>query len=155
CSKKVYPSSPKDENDRFRRISSMLSIDGAIMELRHLRYFTGLAGSLNFTRAAERLHVTQSTLSHQIRQLEDEIGQRKIDRHGKLVMLTETGQSFLAYASQSLTVIDQGLSELKLATLPLTGIVSNVTTYTLNMDKLTDCIELFVKDNPTVRVVME
>ena len=40
------------------------------MELRHLRYFVALAECLNFTRAAERVHVTQSTLSHQIRQLE-------------------------------------------------------------------------------------
>ena len=44
------------------------------MELRHLRYFVALADTLSFTRAAERVHVTQSTLSHQIRQLEDEIG---------------------------------------------------------------------------------
>ena len=39
------------------------------MELRHLRYFVALADTLSFTRAAERVHVTQSTLSHQIRQL--------------------------------------------------------------------------------------
>ena len=44
------------------------------MELRHLRYFVSLAECLSFTRAAERVHVTQSTLSHQIKQLEDELG---------------------------------------------------------------------------------
>ncbi len=62
------------------------------MELRHLRYFIALAGSLNFTRAAERVHVTQSTLSHQIRQLEDEAGQRLFDRIGKRVVMTEAGR---------------------------------------------------------------
>ena len=42
------------------------------MELRHLRYFVALAEYLSFTKAADRVHVTQSTLSHQIRQLEEE-----------------------------------------------------------------------------------
>ena len=56
---------------------------GVSMELRHLRYFVALAECLSFTRAADRVHVTQSTLSHQIRQLEDEIGQRLFERIGK------------------------------------------------------------------------
>ena len=59
------------------------------MELRHLRYFVAVAESLSFTRAAERVHVTQSTLSHQIRQLEDEVGQVLFDRLGKKVFMTE------------------------------------------------------------------
>jgi LysR family cyn operon transcriptional activator len=71
------------------------------MELRHLRYFVALAECLSFTRAAERVHVTQSTLSHQIRQLEDELGQPLFDRIGKRVMLTEAGETYLGYASRA------------------------------------------------------
>ena len=56
------------------------------MELRHLRYFVALAECLSFTRAAERVHVTQSTLSHQIAQLEEELGQPLFDRIGKKVV---------------------------------------------------------------------
>ena len=67
------------------------------MELRHLRYFVALAECLSFTRAAERVHVTQSTLSHQIRQLEDELGQPLFDRIGKKVVTTEAGELFLGY----------------------------------------------------------
>ena len=48
---------------------------GVFMEPRQLRCCVALAESLSFTRAADRAHVTQSTLSHQIRQLEDEAGQ--------------------------------------------------------------------------------
>src|SRR5690242_14796897 len=62
------------------------------MELRHLRYFDALAEALNFTRAAQRLHVTQSTLSHQIRQLEDELGHPLFDRTTKKVAMTEAGE---------------------------------------------------------------
>ena len=67
------------------------------MELRHLRYFVALAECLSFTRAAERVHVTQSTLSHQIRQLEEEVGQPLFDRIGKKVVTTEAGELFLGY----------------------------------------------------------
>ena len=70
------------------------------MELRHLRYFTTLAECLSFTRAAERVHVTQSTLSHQIKQLEDELGHELFERIGKRVVLTEAGETFLSYASR-------------------------------------------------------
>lgn len=125
------------------------------MELRHLRYFIALASSLNFTRAAERVHVTQSTLSHQIRQLEEEIGQHLFDRSSKRVALTDAGESFLVYAARALTVIDQGLSELKQTVAPMTGTVRIGTTHTFNLGFLPDCIALFLKHNPTVKIVIE
>jgi LysR family cyn operon transcriptional activator len=64
--------------------------------LHHLRYFTALAEELSFTRAAEKVHITQSTLSHQIKQLEAELGQELFSRIGKRIVITEAGEMLLS-----------------------------------------------------------
>lgn len=125
------------------------------MELRHLRYFVTLAECLSFTRAAERVHVTQSTLSHQIRQLEDEVGQPLFDRIGKRVVLTEAGESFLGYASKALREVDDGLSHLMRAGDELSGEVRIGATGTFNISFVPECLAMFLQRNPTVKVTVE
>jgi LysR family cyn operon transcriptional activator len=125
------------------------------MELRHLRYFIALAGSLNFTRAAERLHVTQSTLSHQIRQLEDEVGLPLFDRTGKRVALTEAGDDFLHHAVRAMQEIDLGLSALRRDTAEVTGELHIGSTHTFNLGFIPDCIANFQQKHPGVKVVVE
>lgn len=61
------------------------------MNLRHLQFFVVLAEELNFSRAAERLHVAQPALSQQIRLLEDRLGTQLIDRGSRPLRLTEAG----------------------------------------------------------------
>ena len=79
------------------------------MELRHLHYFLSIAETSSFTRAAASLHVTQPTLSHQIRQLEREIGKPLFDRMGRGVRLTEPGKVLQDYARRAIKEIQSGL----------------------------------------------
>ena len=70
------------------------------MEVRQLGYFIKAAEMLHFTEAAAASFVTQSTLSQQIKQLEEELGMLLFDRVGKHVRLTEAGNLFLIHARQ-------------------------------------------------------
>lgn len=76
------------------------------MELRHLRYFRVLAQTLNFTRAAEQLHIAQPPLSRQIRQLEETLGVELLERSRPL-RLTEAGRYFYEQSAMLLDQLEQ------------------------------------------------
>ena len=80
------------------------------MELRHLRYFIAVADELSFTRAAERLHTAQPSLSQQIRNLEDEVGTPLFERTRRKVELTEAGTVFLAEARLVVAQADRAVA---------------------------------------------
>lgn len=77
------------------------------MELRQLRYFEVLGKTLNFTRAAEQLHIAQPPLSRQIRQLEEELGAELIDRNARPMTLTKAGAFFLDQCTQVLGRLEE------------------------------------------------
>ncbi|MCC3434343.1 MAG: LysR family transcriptional regulator [Microcoleus sp. PH2017_15_JOR_U_A] len=79
------------------------------MELRHLRYFIAVAEELNFTRAAERLHMAQPPLSQQIQHLEAELGFQLFRRTKRTVVLTEAGQVFFEEAQKILLQVDRAI----------------------------------------------
>ncbi|MFI7694477.1 transcriptional regulator CynR [Nonomuraea sp. NPDC049655] len=74
----------------------------AALELRHVRYLLAVAEHGNFTRAAEELHISQPTLSQQIRQLERTLGVQLLDRTGRAVRLTDAGAVYTDHARRAL-----------------------------------------------------
>lgn len=73
------------------------------MELRQLEYFIAVAEERNFTRAAERVHISQSGVSAQIRQLERELGTQLFDRSARAATLTVAGKAALDHARAAVT----------------------------------------------------
>lgn len=79
------------------------------MELRRLRYFVAVAEELHFGRAAEKVNVVQSAVSHQIKLLEEELGFTLFDRTRQKVTLTPLGEAFFPEASAILLRAQQGI----------------------------------------------
>lgn len=79
------------------------------MELRYLRYFVAVAERLNFTRAAEELHVAQPAVSQQVKTLEEELGVALLIRDKRSVKLTAAGVAFLREAREILAHADKSM----------------------------------------------
>ncbi|HEY5390592.1 MAG TPA: LysR family transcriptional regulator, partial [Hanamia sp.] len=98
------------------------------MELRQLRYFTKAKELLNFTEAAAELFISQSTLSQQIKSLEDELGIPLFNRVGKHIYITEAGELFYNYAIKCVHLANDGFLLLQdLGTLQTGKLVIGVT----------------------------
>src|SRR5258708_10398177 len=80
------------------------------IELRHLRYFVAVAEEASFTSAARRVHVAQQVISSQIRQLEDFLGVRLLERTSRGVEITAAGSAFLDSARDTLATLDRGVT---------------------------------------------
>jgi DNA-binding transcriptional LysR family regulator len=80
-------------------------------ELRHLRCFLRLAEELHFSRAAERLHMAQPALSRTLRELEDAVGTRLLERSTRQVRLTAAGQLFQVECRAALGQIERAVTQ--------------------------------------------
>ncbi len=83
-----------------------------IPDLRQLRAFVAVAEDGSFTLAARRLCVTQSAVSHSLRAMEDQLGCRLLDRHGKRVAVTPEGRLLLKRGKRVLLELDQAVRDL-------------------------------------------
>jgi DNA-binding transcriptional LysR family regulator len=129
------------------------------MELRHLRYFLAVADALNFSRAAERLHLSQPPLSQQVRRLEGELGAKLFDRSKRQIKLTTAGEIFATKARAILAQCDEaaklaaraergefGHLRLGLWQLPVPPVQTRL---------IIECLRAFVKRSPDVHLTLQ
>ncbi|MEV6346775.1 LysR family transcriptional regulator [Actinoplanes sp. NPDC051851] len=89
------------------------------VELRHLRAFLAIADEGGITRAAARLHMTQPALSRTLRQLEEHLGVRLVDRSTHHLRLTEAGAAYRSRAAAAVAAVDDVLDPARAGTSPL------------------------------------
>jgi DNA-binding transcriptional LysR family regulator len=83
------------------------------LELRHLHHLIAVADEGSFTRAARRAHIVQSGISASIKELEEEVGVRLVERTTRRVALTDSGKIFLEHARATVAAIEGGIQAVR------------------------------------------
>lgn len=120
------------------------------MDTQALAAFIEVADSASFTRAAERLHLSQPAISKRLKSLEDQIGQRLFDRVGRTVLLTDAGQALLPYARRVLQTVEDGRRALSQLSHTVSGRLSIGTSHHIGLHRLPPVLKRFVTDYPDV-----
>jgi DNA-binding transcriptional LysR family regulator len=134
------------------------------MELRHLRYFVVLAEELHFSRAAQRLGISQPPLSQQIRALELSLNARLFERTNRRVELTEAGRALLVEARATLdqaeraaNIVGQAqrgeIGELKVGFAPSAPLIAPFTTTILAFRKASPGVRLVLNEQVTTEQI--
>lgn len=115
-----------------------------------LRAFVAVKETGGFTRAAERLHLTQSAISHQIRKLEAQVGRPLLHRTTRRLTVTEDGEDFLRYARQILDTLDA--MTLRFQPSPISGVVRFGVPDNFMGDRLAPLLSQFARAFPATRM---
>lgn len=124
------------------------------MDIKQLRYFTYVAETGSYTRAAEVIDVAQPVLSRQIRRLEIELGQALLIRHGRGVALTDAGQTLLKHSRLILQQLDLAYEDLNLSDGKLRGHVFLGIPPTLAKLISVDVIKAFKENLPDAKLTI-
>lgn len=124
------------------------------MEIRQLSYFVKAAELLHFTEAAAAVYITQSTLSQQIKLLEQELGLPLFDRLGKQVRLTEAGKVFLTHARRILLNVEKGKQAIADLNNLVTGELRIGVTYAFT-SLILPVLPVFTKRYPSLKINLE
>ena len=122
------------------------------MELRQLEYFVAVAAELNFSRAAQRIHVVQSALSASVGKLEKELGVELFDRSKRQIALTAPGETFLQHARGVIQTVQMAQSSVEGYRDQLAGTVTLGTLMSWGTLNLAAALEDFRRVNPLVPV---
>jgi DNA-binding transcriptional LysR family regulator len=122
------------------------------VELRHLEYFVAVAAELNFSRAAQRIHVVQSALSASVGKLEKELGVELFDRSKRQITLTAAGAAFVVHAREVLHTAHRARSSVDAFRDQLAGTVTLGTLMSWGTLNLPAALEEFRGANPMVTV---
>jgi len=120
------------------------------MELRHLKYFVAVADALNFTKAAEHLHLAQPSLTRQISNLEQEIGVRLFDRTKHRVSLTEEGRLFVVDARRILAMALESVESVRRLSRGETGQLNVGYVPNFHFDLLPETLGSFRQGSPQI-----
>ena len=121
------------------------------MELRQLRYFAKAAETLNFSHAANCLNIAQSSLSQQIKQLEDELGTQLFIRDSHSILLTEAGEVILPFALRTIHDAEACADRMRDVRKMLTGTLNIGVTHSFS-PILTESVISFIKMYPKINV---
>lgn len=123
------------------------------MENFRLKVFRTVASHLSFTRAAEKLLLTQPAVTQQIKALEDQLGVALFDRSGSHIKLTLTGQALLPYAEKLKALSDEALCAVTNAVGEPSGQLALGASQTIAQYLLPNLIAGFLQENPRVSIV--
>jgi DNA-binding transcriptional LysR family regulator len=126
-----------------------------MVELRHLRYFIAVAEELNFSRAAERMHMAQPPLSAAIRQLERDLGVDLFVRTTREVKLTDAGRAFLAGARRTLADADRAAQDAKRAAAGELGQLRIAYSWSTRFETLPALGRAFTAGHPDVELLAQ
>jgi DNA-binding transcriptional LysR family regulator len=126
-----------------------------MVELRHLRYFIAVAEELNFSRAAERLHMAQPPLSASIRQLERDLGVELFTRTTREVRLTDAGHAFLEGARRTLADAERAAEDARRAAAGELGSLRIGYSWSTRFETLPALGRAFQASHPDVRLLAQ
>jgi DNA-binding transcriptional LysR family regulator len=117
------------------------------MTLKQLEYFKVLAEVQHYTKAAEKLLISQPSLSYSISELEKELNIPLFEKRGKKIILNNYGKLFLSYVNQALDKLDEGIKQLNILIDPGHGTINLGYIYSVGSSLLANMIEKFY-ENP-------